>query len=320
MLLLARAAFALLLSTSYPAVAQVVVPDPAAEKAEEVVDFSGWRDSRMTVPVSIDGSGPFHFLVDTGAERTVLSEEVALTLGLASAGSAELHSVSGIGRVETVSVGSLAVSARPVLNFTAPVLKKRNLGAEGILGIDTLQRHRIFLDFRAETMTVSPSAKTPDPRLDDDDTIVIKARNRLGRLILVDASVGSNRVSIIIDTGAEYSIGNALLRKRVLSKQPRALILPANIVSVTGDTVPAEITRVNEMRIGGVTLTDMPIAFADLPIFRQLGLDRKPAMLLGMNTLRAFNQVSIDFANRKVHFVVPGETRLGEDTQLANAD
>ena len=36
----------------------------------------------MTVPVEIGGAGPYRFVVDTGAERTVISRELARELEL----------------------------------------------------------------------------------------------------------------------------------------------------------------------------------------------------------------------------------------------
>ena len=57
--------------------------------------------------------------------------------------------------------------------------------------------------------------------------------------------------------------------------------------------------------------------FADAHTFDQLNLQSKPALLLGMNAIRAFKKVSIDFANRKFRVVLPEESRL--DTRMAAA-
>jgi predicted aspartyl protease len=295
---------------------------PVTAAATDIVDLGQDRDLRMTVPVSIGGKGPFPFIVDTGSERTVLSEELAVALGLSPRGVAEVHSVAGVGTVGTVAVESLSVSKTSARDLTAPLLKQRNLGAPGILGIDSLQQHSVLLDFAEQTMTVMPSGRRAraKPLDDDDDAIVITARDRLGRLILADARVNHRRVAVIIDTGAEHSIGNAVLRDRVLGKQRDAFVVPTRIYSVTGEVVPAEVMLVKSMQLGSLKLTQMPIAFADVRIFRQLGLDHKPAMLLGMNTLRAFRKVHVDFANRQVTFVVPGESRRDDNARYALLD
>jgi hypothetical protein len=74
---------------------------------------------------------------------------------------------------------------------------------------------------------------------------------------------------------------------------------------------------VRELDIGGVTLKNLAIVFADAHTFRQLKLDRKPALLLGMNAIRAFKKVSIDFANRKFKVVLPETSAL--EVQFASA-
>ena len=55
--------------------------------------------------------------------------------------------------------------------------------------------------------------------------------------------------------------------------------------------------------------------FADAHTFKTLGFDKKPALLLGMNAMKAFKKVSIDFASRKLRVVIPEHSAL--DLKLA---
>ena len=78
-----RAIFPILTLLATPAAAQAVAgapasPTPAADEVATGLD----RSLRMTVPVMINGQGPFDFVVDTGADRTVISEELAKQLSL----------------------------------------------------------------------------------------------------------------------------------------------------------------------------------------------------------------------------------------------
>ena len=52
--------------------------------------------SRMTVPIRIAGQGPFEFVVDTGANQSVISSELAVALGLPLEPSAALNGVAGM--------------------------------------------------------------------------------------------------------------------------------------------------------------------------------------------------------------------------------
>jgi predicted aspartyl protease len=114
---------------------------------------------RMTVPVSVSGKGPYQFLVDTGAERTVISRELAKLLKLTSGRAAILHSVMGRNDVATVHIPHLKVSSNVISVIDAPALGASNIGADGMLGIDSLRSQRVLFDFKAKTMSITPSAQ-----------------------------------------------------------------------------------------------------------------------------------------------------------------
>lgn len=269
---------------------------------------------RMTVPVSVSGRGPYHFLVDTGSERTVISRELAQQLRLTSGRSAILHSVMGANDVNTVHIPHLKVSSNTISVNDAPALGATNIGADGMLGIDSLRSQRVLFDFKAKTMSITPSNQ-PLERL-DGETIVVRARSRNGRLIFTQAKINGKRVSVIVDTGSQVTIGNLALQKMLTSRGIGLLPQSVMIESVTGEQMSARVTRVPGIELGGLQLKDLSVAFADAHIFRQLDLDGRPALLLGMNAMKAFDRISIDFAQKKVRFVLPA-TSMRDGVQFA---
>ena len=80
---------------------------------------------------------------------------------------------------------------------------------------------------------------------------------------------------------------------------------------MTGQSITAEIATARQFSIDGFKVTGMPIAFTDSPSFSLLGLDRRPALLLGMPTLRLFNRIAIDFVARRVMFDMPAASYPG---------
>lgn len=273
--------------------------------------------NRMTVPVSVAGQGPYEFLVDTGSERTVISRELARRLRLTSGAGAKLHSVMGANDVATVHIPHLKVSSNVISVTDAPALSASNIGADGMLGIDSLRSQRVLFDFKAKTMSITPSSR-PVERL-DGDTIVVRARVRNGRLIFTQAKIAGRKISVIVDTGSEVTIANMAMQK-MLAKRGHGLLPDAVMIeSVTGEQMSAGVARVPEIELGGVKLKDLSVAFADAHIFRQLDLDKKPALLLGMNAMKAFDRISIDFAAKKVRFVLPG-TSMRSGVLFASAD
>lgn len=276
-------------------------------------DDVAFRDDghdRMTVPVHLGVNGPFRFLVDTGADRTAVSRDLATRLNLELSGNATVHSVTGPISVQTAKVPSLSLSAREVRIANAPLLDSRHMGADGILGVDSLRSQRVLFDFKAQTMAIVPSAQREV--IEDKGTIVIRAREQNGRLILSQAKADGTSIALVLDTGSELTVGNEALRKRLLRSSRNVVdrVGSVELRSVTGGKLTGEYIVVRELTIGGATLTNLAIVFAEAHTFRKLGMDRRPAILLGMNAMRAFDKVSIDFANKKLRLLLPEHSQI----------
>ena len=280
----------------------------------EDVKFRTEAFDRMTVPVRLSGTGPYRFLVDTGADRTAISRQLAAQLKLVRGEPAELHSVVGVSTVSTATVPSLQLTHNPIRIVDAPLLDQVNMGADGILGVDSLRSQRVTFDFTAQTMSIVPSA-TRD-FADEPGTIVVQANRRNGRLVVTDATANETQLTVVLDTGSQVSIGNLALRDRLLRDNFVSEGQEVELQSVTGETIKGEFMFVRELEIGGVTLKNLVVVFADAHTFKQLKLDRKPALLLGMNAMRAFKKVSIDFASQRLRVVVPEHSAA--DVQMAN--
>ncbi len=274
----------------------------------EDVRFKTAVDDRMTVPVLLSGTGPFRFLVDTGADRTAISRQVASRLNLAAGSGASLHSVTGVSNVSTAKVPSLQLTRKALRIADAPVLESANMGADGILGTDSLASQRVVFDFAAQTMSIVPSS-TPDFR-DEPGTIIVEARRRNGRLVVTDAVADGRDLTVVLDTGSQVTIGNEALRQSLSKGSVSAETHPVELMSVTGEKLAGEYMFLRSLEIGGVTLKNLAIVFAPAHTFKQLKLDRKPALLLGMNAIRAFKKVSIDFANRRLRVILPQTSEL----------
>lgn len=282
-------------------------------QAQEV-RFKDDGHQRMTVAVRLAGSGPFRFLVDTGADRTAISRQLAGRLGLEAGPGGKLHSVTGVSQVDTVTVKQLQLTARTIGKIDAPVLEADHLGAEGILGTDSLRAQRVMFDFKNRLLSITPSQ--PRKQKDEAGTIVVEASRRAGRLILTQAFADTQRLTAVLDTGSEVSIGNYALKKALLGRRLLDRNGKVELQSVTGEKLVGDYTFLRELEIGGVTLKNLAIVFADAHTFKQMQLNDRPALLLGMNALQAFDKVSIDFANKKLRVLLPEGSSL-DQTRLA---
>ena len=300
-----RMTSALALLLALPLQAQSASMLASAPQTDKLA-FEEDATQRMTVPVSIGDSGPYRFMVDTGAERTLIAQELAGRLGLKPGTVARVHSMSEVSDVATAVIPRLQVSARAFRDIHAPAFLRYNLGAEGVLGVDSLKSQRVVFDFAAQTMSISPARDVDDAR--DPNTIIVTARSRFGRLIVADARVEGQKIWVVIDTGSEVTMGNEALRRKLAGKGRLAPTTPIHLLSVTGGKIVADHTHIRGASIGRIRLRNMPVAFADVHPFEKLGLTEQPAILLGMDVLGHFDQVTIDFANRDVGFVLPGRS------------
>lgn len=284
-----------------PGMAQDITAADLPDANSETIATYRDRASRMTVPVSIDGRGPFSFMIDTGSERTVVSRDIASSLALEFAEIAKLVSIAGSKLVETVYLPDVTLGQRNYGELVAPILETHHIGADGILGLDGLQDQRILFNFTTNAITVqdiSQRAKT------GDFEITVTARRRSGQLIFTDATIDGKRVNVVIDTGAQSNIGNLALQRR-LGKGHKLADQQASLMSVTGQSILADSGIAYDFRIGRAQFDYVPIVFADADAFRELGLDNTPALLLGMGTLRQFHRMLIDFKRRRVLFDMP---------------
>jgi predicted aspartyl protease len=255
--------------------------------------------NRMTVPVRVQEQGPFRFLIDTGSQNTVLSKNLAARLALVPNRRARLVSIAGTQIVDTVEIDQIDLGRRSFYSLTAPLLESEHMGADGILGLDSLQGQRVLVDFTRNLMAIDDARSLGGNR---GFEIVVEARRRSGQLIMADARLDGVKVQVVIDTGAETSIGNRALQ-RALEKRRKSETI--ELLSVTGHQINADLGYGRSLEIAGVAFNNVAIAFADAPAFAALKIDQRPSLLLGMRDLRNLDRLAIDFSSRKILFDVP---------------
>ena len=86
-------------------------------------------------------------------------------------------------------------------------------------------------------------------------------------------------------------------------------------VDVLGTDWISRATFLRSLQIGRAEMTNVQIGFANSAIFAALGLSRRPALVLGMNNLRVFDRVAIDFSTRRILFDMPSRRAERDDSQ-----
>lgn len=266
---------------------------------EDIVRTGKDESDRMTVPVRIEDSGPYRFVVDTGSQKSVVSRSIARDLTLAPGRMARIIAMGGAEDVDTALVGAMILGRRTIGDLTVAVLDGRHIGADGIVGLDGLQGQRVLLDFTRKIMAIGDARSLGG---NSGFEIVVTARRRVGQLIMTGAVVDGVHTDVVIDTGSDTSMGNRALQKALRHRSGDPQIV---LISVTGQKLSADIGVARRLEIGGIAITNLVVAYAESPVFSFLQLERRPAMMLGMRELRLFKRVAIDFARSRIYFDIP---------------
>jgi predicted aspartyl protease len=295
----------------------VLVNLSGAQEPDQAVLATGVDiSSRMTAPVHINGKGPFQFVVDTGANRTVVSAELASSLDLRSGPIANVHGVAGVEPTQTAAIDELRVGSVVSRDLQAPRLPRQRLGADGLIGVDVLRNRRVVMDFRRGELQISASAQrdlgpldlrqesTGQRRSDLGPKVSVPAKFRFGQLIIIGADIRRRPVTAFLDSGSQSTVGNSAMGALVSAdlNAPRPMRLSVPVLSATGQTAMGELGVTPLLKIGGLTITGLPTVFADLHVFDLWGLQDRAALLIGVDVMRQFNAIELDYRDRKVVF------------------
>lgn len=258
---------------------------------------SRMAETRMTVEVKVNGHGPYHFVVDSGADTSVVGLNIARDLQLPLGRPVILNDMTARNVVDRVKVASLTLGPSTVFDLEVPALREQDLGGHGMIGIDALVRQRLMMDFEERVIKVE-DARKPARALPGE--IIVIGRLNKGQLILTEVDAGGLPLQAVVDTGSQITIGNSALRDKLVRNKRKDWVVGAT--GVTGKTIDLHLARIRYLQLGKVIMRDVPIAFADVPPFKVFGLDKEPALLLGTDILENFRRVSLDFKARKARF------------------
>jgi len=173
--------------------------------------------SRIIVPVVINHTGPFDFLVDTGTSSTIVDPLLATELHLKIRGSAEVIGVgfstdTSFAYLELLEAGSHSVANHPVVVQDLQPLRAADLQVRGIIGGDFLGHFDVLMDYAHRILCL-------------DDTKVMQAGLKGGHVALETlpqtpdeipmtklpiipvhlSGFGPRRLLLLLDSGANAS-------------------------------------------------------------------------------------------------------------------
>jgi hypothetical protein len=256
---------------------------------------------RVVVQATINGKGPFRFIVDTGATRSTVTPDLVRALGL-TAGEAHTVVVNGItGTAEVSAVtldnfqaGDLAIDGLLVPVVWAPLMA----GADGIFGAAGLTEKSLSVDFRRNRVEISGGVQAAVRA----EALKLHATRVTHGLMVLAMQVGAVPTLAVIDTGSERTLGNLALRDALKERRRPGTV--AQVTSVYGATTqvePGEIWRAPTIRIDTLRIEDVKVVYGDFHIFKVWDMQDKPAMIIGMDVLGTVGSLGIDFKNQFIY-------------------
>lgn len=286
-----------------PPASAPTLPAGSAEPPTVYLDTAMDEVDRMTVEVFINEQGPFNFVIDTGADRCVLSAPLAARLGLERGPDVMLHGIGGSALTPTAKVALITAGDARLKNVELPILPTERLGVDGLLGVDMLDNRNVVMDFHRHRLEVRRSSRM-EPATQGSREVSVLADARFGRLAIANARVSGVRCVAFIDSGSGSSMGNMALAEaiklRVRRKPEPSMAI--RLIGAAGEATVGELRIVRSIELGPVKMTNLPLVMADLHIFDVWALNDRPAVLLGVDVLKMFARVELDFGAEQVKF------------------
>jgi predicted aspartyl protease len=264
-------------------------------------------DGRVATDVFVNGQGPFRFLLDTAASRSMMFEHLRARLGLATTGDRPLtvYGMQNIGTAMPVLVEELRLSNETIRGLPMGVLPDDSDPADGLLGMDALSNYVMVLDrARLRLKLLAPDNET-DAVFHSWPSVSLVRRpikDATANLWLMRASVSGVSVTSLLDMGSGMTILNWNAAEQLGLRRanfPREGI-PQKLRDALGTVEPVVFAKHLTIWLGGRVFTDQTVLVANVNVFRYFHLDQGPAAIIGSGLLKD-NSLAIDFARQRLY-------------------
>jgi hypothetical protein len=254
--LLAFVSFCLYLSTLPSGLGQ----EPFQVKFRVVAD-------KIVVPVTINGAGPFDFLLDTGDTDTIIDRKLAEELHLLPAGKMILMTTQGDAVTHLVDTDSLSMRGATVRGLKLVVVNHyANIlpNVRGSLGEDFLQNFDLLIDNQRHLLQFeSEPGPLADMLTGEHMPLSLNGfyeqKLTRNRLVVVGNIFGNKDMALQLDSGTPSILLFSKLNKPSLISEKRTVHFVGGIF---GSSFVADAQTVMHLRLGGKTFSDLTVLVA----------------------------------------------------------
>jgi hypothetical protein len=249
---------------------------------------------QIIVAVSIDHSGPYDFLLDTGAQFTMIDPSLVAELHLGTKGSVPVagtgfQTTSSVVQLDRLEVGPHAVAKLAALEFNVQNIRPYNPSVRGILGEDFLLQFDMLIDNAHRILCLDGStvlrAELKGSRIALETASQTESVSPNSLIFAVRLSDGTRPIRLKLDSGANAPVlyDASQFKPIELFRAGSLRGSGANGLQIAYIALPPQ-----DVKIGRLQLTN-------IPFFAPAGAKdmSKPSDFDGLLPLRLFQRVFI---------------------------
>jgi Aspartyl protease len=173
--------------------------------------------SQIIVPVMVNHTGPYDFLVDTGAKITMVDSSLAAELHLQVQGTAIVsgvgfHTIEPLAQLDSLEVGSQSLANNLVLVQDLKHLEAAELYVRGVLGGSFMEHFEVLID-NVHTILCLDNARAMLPEVKGQRIALVAppetaGKDRLTRALLLPvhlSAIGTQQLLLWLDSGTNVS-------------------------------------------------------------------------------------------------------------------
>ncbi|MEM9704559.1 MAG: pepsin/retropepsin-like aspartic protease family protein [Pseudomonadota bacterium] len=278
------------------------------------VDYNGW----LTVKASVNGAGPYDFIVDTGATLTVVFKNLADAQALTPSDTPprRVLGLSSAEKLPAVNIGEVSAAGQALpahVGVVLPDWTPPRKTPQGILGLDFLENYTVIFDGEEQKMLLFDPTDPPRDRWRGWRRIKLTPENfgftTSGALYTVNGRVGRVPINFVVDIGAAGTIINRNAFLRINQGPFIQFIEPSRLRSTIQNRVTdvfEEKDRVFAAVLPWITFgrhrwRQPRVLVYDAPVFEELKVNERPSGLLGADFLKD-RSFAFDFKNERLYF------------------
>ena len=272
----------------------VTLEDLAADPGANRLSVQRLPDGLLTVPVHVGLEEPVPFVLDTGATKSVLFENVLDVLPVETRGSVRVHGMFGTQVVNEVGLPSIALGTDVVEGLGFAVLPQRTtdhgeVSPWGILGMDVLERYRLFSPGRGGSVILLEATGTAPIVPPHWTRVELKPspyNDAAKTLRFMDVRLNGRMTAALLDTGSSvnvltYEFADFPTVRLARERQRKRYEVEGALETFR----PRVLLKEVDFRAGSRVWLDKEFIVKDVDSLAALGVVGKPFMIAGVDIL-----------------------------------